>query len=118
MPIGGIYRIDAETGEMSLIVQGSADMAVSPTAAVFSRDGTAIFYRRYDIGERRSSLLARDLETGREEELAELAHLSPATQALSVSPDGRWLAWLASGEVRGDIVTWTALRVVPIPRPT
>jgi dipeptidyl aminopeptidase/acylaminoacyl peptidase len=77
----GIYRVDVQTGEATLIVLGG-------NQPVWSRDGASIYYRR---GNRQSDsivFVARDLKTGAERELLRRPELGP----LTLSPDGRYVA--------------------------
>lgn len=75
---GGLYRIDAQTGDVSPIVQSGSlrhawDCAWSP-------DGRTVYY---EFGK---GIKARDLATGQERDIrAEGRHFAP-------SPDGRFLA--------------------------
>jgi Tol biopolymer transport system component len=101
----GVYRIDAQTGEVTPIVQSPRCCIVWP---VWSHDGKVIFIRWTSdrIGEP-LSIVARDLETGREKELYRV--VSPVTVShLAASPDGQWLAFVWSGTEKG-----TTLKVMP-----
>ncbi len=99
----GIYRVDAQTGETTPIVQTESGIATFPS---WSPDGKAIFYHSFD--RKLHQLLRRDLETGRESEVYRLA--SPAyVRGQAVSPDGR--RWAFS---RGDPATRSmVLMLVP-----
>ena len=84
----GVHRIDAETGEATLIVaSGKGGFSYGPQ---LSLDGKTLFY-----GSRMSdavvALVARDLESGAEREVIRRQSINPA----SVSPDGRTLAFIA-----------------------
>jgi Tol biopolymer transport system component len=102
----GVYRIDAQTGEVTPIVQAPGCCIEWP---VWAHDGKVIFTRLTSgrIGEPQS-IVARDLESGREEELYRV--VSPVSVShLAVSPDGQWLAFVWSGTEKGP----TALKVMP-----
>ena len=91
----GIYRIDVQTGAILPIVKGQVDHAV------WSSDGKKIFY----VNE--NAILVRDLETNEEKQLfMPVEKASPAN--LSISPDGRQLAFSLSGTV-----SFTSLMVMP-----
>jgi Tol biopolymer transport system component len=91
----GIYRIDVQTGVILPIVQGQVDHAV------WSSDGGKIFY----VNER--AILERDLETNEEKRLFMAAEQSIPIN-LSITPDGRQLAFSLSGTV-----PVTSLMVMP-----
>ncbi len=92
----GIYRIDVQTGAILPIVKGQG------THAVWSSDGKKIFY----VSE--NAILVRDLETNEEKQLfMPVEKASPAN--LSISPDGKQLAFSFSGTV-----PFTSLMVMPV----
>jgi Tol biopolymer transport system component len=91
----GIYRIDVQTGAILPVVKGQA------YHAVWSSDGKMIFY----ISEQ--AILVRDLETNEEKQLFRSeGQIRPAH--LSITPDGRQLAFSLSGTV-----PVTSLMVMP-----
>lgn len=106
----GIYRIDAQTGKITPIVQVTHACCVE--WPVWSPDGNVIF-ARWTIdgtgGARR--IVARDLETGWEKELY---HSVPTAKVsnLAVSPDGQWLAFIWR-DWRDRKVEKTLLKVMP-----
>ena len=135
--VQAFYRIDAQTGEITPIVIRSLELpSNNPEVTqggmewpVWSSDGKAIFYRRWDNppnGDQ--SLVVRDLETGRERELYR-GNLRPAGENepstvpaqptemansgywgasnLAMSPDGQQLAFVWSTP------TSRALKVIP-----
>lgn len=79
----GIYRIDAQTGDVSPLVQ----LEPSPVRgrSAWSSDGKLIFYTSIKDGN--DVVLMRNLESGEEKEL-----YRGGLNNLSVSPDGQWLA--------------------------
>ncbi len=87
----GLYRIDAETGTVTPIMQAKnicpPDCVEWP---VWSPDGTVIFVR-WNRGFR--SIVARELESGREKELYRAAS-SMRVSRLAVSPDGQRVAFV------------------------
>jgi Tol biopolymer transport system component len=82
----GIYRIDVQTGVILPIVKGQVNHAV------WSSDGEKIFY----VNER--AILVRDLETNEEKQLFRAAEQSIPIN-LSITPDGRQLAFYLSGAI-------------------
>lgn len=75
----GLYRIDAQTGDVSPVVQ-SGGMGVVWQSA-WSPDGRTIYYT---MG---AGIIARDLGTGQERQIQ-----SGASKHFALSPDGRFLA--------------------------
>ena len=131
----GIFRIDAHTGEVTPILSPSLGLpSNNPEVTqgdniwpVWSSDGKAIFYRRWDTPNEQS-LVVRDLETGRERELyrgtprpageneqstvpaqpLQMANVGyVGASNLAVSPDGQRLAFVWSTP------TSRALKVIP-----
>jgi Tol biopolymer transport system component len=100
------YRVDTETGDHSLVRApgpGPARSEVSP-------DGRTFFFWTGGEPKLRGGLVARDIETGQEREIARVPYLDGRgfTRAV-VSPNGRFVAFGAP--VEGG--QWTALRLVP-----
>ena len=106
----GIHRMDAHTGEVTLLVDtpggcpGSGDCIEWP---VWASDGRAIFTRRGSQGLPRR-IVARELESGQEEELYR-ANPPAAVSQLTVSADGRRLAFVWSELPAGT----SALKAMP-----
>ncbi|MHC4555795.1 MAG: hypothetical protein ACYS80_00670, partial [Planctomycetota bacterium] len=86
---GGIYQIDAQTGDVTPIVLSDVYGEVSFRSCEWSRDGKSIFYGRANE-DNIYQILVRDLETGTEKELYRSS--SEFCFDISVSPDGKWLA--------------------------
>ncbi|MEK7403892.1 MAG: hypothetical protein AAB225_02170, partial [Acidobacteriota bacterium] len=82
----GLFRMDAQTGEVTPIVQSSdpkaffAELACSP-------DARKVFYRLRDWTAEPSRLMVRNLANGQEQELL------PSVYRFALSPDGRRLAF-------------------------
>jgi len=75
---GGLYRIDARTGDVSPVVQSGGTRF--PWESAWSPDGRTIYY---EMG---AGIVARDLATGQERGIrSDARHFAP-------SPDGRFLA--------------------------
>jgi Tol biopolymer transport system component len=90
----GIYRIDAQTGEITRLV------LVDTNLAAWSSHGKAIFYPRRDRAAGITRIMKRDLEAGWEKELlvwesrqGEIAYV----RGLAASPDGQHLAFCGPG---------------------
>jgi Tol biopolymer transport system component len=75
---GGLYRIDAQTGDVSPIVQSGG--RTFPWDSAWSPDGRTIYY---EMG---AGIMARDLGTGQERQIRSHA------RRFALSPDGRFLA--------------------------
>lgn len=103
---GAIYQIDAETGEVRLIVQSeygeSSEIIGLPE---WSLDGKAIYFGRTDRKAKLCRIMVRDLDTGKEKELHRL--VEGLSTRLSLSPGGRWLACINREAKR-------VLKVIPI----
>ena len=101
----GIYRIDAQSGDAAPLVR--SDAADSQLAArALSPDGRVLYLTR-GVRTHEQVLLAHDLASGKEREIARRMGWG---RAFSVSPDGRFLAVLAR-----DITTRsTALQLIHV----
>jgi Tol biopolymer transport system component len=98
----GIYRIDAQSGDVTPIVIGDADVRLAQPA--WLPDGKSIVFRRNEPSGVR--VVLRDVASGHERVLVE----HPALAGLSVSPDGHHLAYIAQDRAaRTSIVTIMAL---------
>lgn len=98
---GGIYRIDAQTGEViPLIEKEGEEYNHSP---ILSHDGKSLSYIREYDPEELYQILVQDLETGEEMELYRTPPFDNSTIALS--PDGQWLALLMRVEDQVKVVT-------------
>jgi Tol biopolymer transport system component len=75
---GGLYRIDAQTGDVSPVVQSGGRRF--PWECAWSPDGRTIYY---EFGQ---GIVARDLGTGQER------RIHPDARHFAPSPDGRFLA--------------------------
>ncbi len=75
---GGLYRIDAQTGDVSPVVQSGGRRF--PWESAWSPDGRTVYY---EMG---AGIVARDLGTGQERQIRSDA------RHFALSPDGRFLA--------------------------
>jgi len=104
----GLYRIDAQTGEVTALAQAEPyprGCALCMEWPVWTPDGKAIYWR-HNITPR--SIVVRDLATGGEKELYRTVS-SAAASHLALSPDGQRLAFLWWNSETGE----TALKVMP-----
>ncbi len=104
---GGFYRISAQTGEISPIVQPETacppDCLEWPT---WAPDGKLLFSRWFNDGQ---AVIARDLETLQETEVFRVVtptYIAP----LAVSPDGQQFAFVWRDVENGT----SALKTMPI----
>ena len=86
----GIYRIDVQTGDILPIVNGQANQAA------WSSNGKMIFYVR-ELANKAFRILVRDFETNEEKELYQAAEQMRISH-LTISPDGKQLAFSLSGK--------------------
>ncbi len=85
----GVYRIDAQTGEVTRILQTNPGSELLPNPTWFP-DGKRLLYRNGESSTKSENVLMRDLETGRETALYQAA--SGEIGDIALSPDGRQLA--------------------------
>ena len=98
-----ISRIDAGTGKrMDLVQSESAMLGV----AQLSRDGRTLLYVLHHPDSKKSSLMSRNMESGREKELFSMENANNALSLnFALSPDGRRLA-LAAWEIKFSPMTF------------
>lgn len=94
----GLYRIDAANGETELLVRGDREDLMMNYPA-WAPDGKRIYYRTY--GDENRKLYSYSLADGSVDAVAG----DFGGDRFSLSPDGRWIASVNSGEdgVTGDI---------------
>jgi beta-lactamase regulating signal transducer with metallopeptidase domain/Tol biopolymer transport system component len=98
-----VYRIDSSTGERVDLVQNES--AVLGVAQLF-RDGKTLLYVLHHPDSKKSSLMSRDMESGREKELFSMENAAMAQSLnFALSPDGRQLA-LAAWEIKRSPMTF------------
>jgi len=103
----GIYRIDAQTGEVTVLVQEEGNNYRFP---MLSPDGKTLYYLRINFPKGTWSIRARDLQSGGENEILSVS--SPKGIAnLGLSPDGQQLAFVVGDRTRPQAAP---LKVMPI----
>lgn len=102
----GLYQIDAQTGEVTPIVRSEpGTRAVLPAV---SPDGKTIFYLREELATETSTIVARDVESGRGKVVYRAAK-PDLVNNFAVSPDGQRLAFALFERTAGS----EALKVLP-----
>jgi Tol biopolymer transport system component len=93
----GIYRIDAQTGEATLLIpKKEKESSGALWSPVISHDGKLLFYIHENRSDKYYPVVVRDLETGKEEEL--LRNPPYDNNTIALSPDGQQLALLLREE--------------------
>lgn len=106
-----VSRINASTGERVDLVQSESAML---GVAQISRDGRTLLYVLHHPDSKKSSLMSRDIESGREKEFFSMENASNAQSLnFALSPDGRQLA-LAIWEIKFSPMTFI-LRILTMP---
>jgi Tol biopolymer transport system component len=99
----GIYRVDVQSGRFSPVLR------VDPPPRLFAHEvspvGNTLIYGRQERPKGPHQILSRDLTTG-EEKLLYAGDPDPRPLSISLSPDGRWLAFMNMSKER-------VLRVMP-----
>lgn len=104
----GLYRIDTQTGEVSpILLSESGTTALMPTV---SPDGNSILFLREGFADKSSSIVMREIETGREKELYRALRPSFISNFV-LSPDGETLAFRWANQ---DYDVLDILKVVPL----
>jgi Tol biopolymer transport system component len=94
---GGIYKIDAQTGEATLLTpKKEKESSGALWSPVMSHDGKLLFYIHETKSAEYYPIVVRDLETGKEEEL--FRNPPHDNNILALSPDGQRLALLLREE--------------------
>ena len=89
----GIYRIDVQSGKMTEFLKSDGKKYLH--GARVTPDGKTLIYGQDDSTERAYKFLARDIQSGRERELA---RTSFDNNTAALSPDGRFLAMILRPE--------------------
>ncbi len=105
----GLYRVDAQTGEVTPILRWDMDSEISDPAWFPGGKRLLYTYKHDESGTTTETILMRDLETSREKELFRSA---PGLKIddIALSPDGRQVALtLLEKETRSSV-----LKVLPV----
>ncbi len=86
----GFYRVDANTGEISVVVQNENPAREHANSPEWSGDGKGLFYLHYDMTNSLCPLVYQNLETGQTKKIHQLDLRK--TPLFSISPDKKWLA--------------------------
>ena len=86
----GLHRVDLHNGVTSPVVIANPGQGVGQFYSL-APDGRTLYYRRRDDPARSSYIAAHDLKSGVSKKFLDV----PPGRALSVSPDGKWLAYTA-----------------------
>jgi Tol biopolymer transport system component len=108
----GVFRIDAQTGEVNLIVREEPDshLTAPVNAPMWSPDGRAIFYVHANLRTKITRLLRRDLESGQEREIVRSTDTAfPGLAGWTISPDGRQVVFQTMDPPKKS----TLLNIVP-----
>lgn len=99
----GLYRIDAQTGDITRIVRGEPGTS-NISRWAWSPDGEAIFFHRIDRSSKVQTIVRRELETGKEQ-IIDSSAMMPRIRDLTLSPDGRQLALIRYDSKPGMSIT-------------
>lgn len=86
----GFYRVDANTGEISVTLQNEQPWKGHANSPEFTDDGKEILYLNYDMINSACPIVYRNLETGQTKTIHKLDIKN--TPLFKVSPDKKWLA--------------------------
>ena len=100
---GGIFRIDAQDGDVSPVVLMQPGEQLQ--FGNWSPDGKKIYYRRGFSGTNDPAFVERDLASGAEREI-----YRRRMGALNLSPDGRWIAT----PIQDQSAKTSALIIIPV----
>jgi Tol biopolymer transport system component len=86
----GFYRVDANTGEISVVMQSEKPWMEHANSPEWSGDGKGLFYLHYDMVNSVCPLVYQNLETGQTKKIHQLD--LKKTPLFTISPDKKWLA--------------------------
>lgn len=105
--LGGIFRIDAQTGDASILFKPTPQLSFEHTEEL--AQGNIFVVHQSEGGKKTHQLVVHNLKSGQERVLFQVAE--PAgIGGFAVSPDGRQVAFTTGGEPGGV----SDLRVVPM----
>jgi Tol biopolymer transport system component len=103
----GLFRIDVQTGDFVAVPRPPGHFGYLPAA---SRDGKTIVYQGEIKELKKYCVLLRDLETGKNKELYCFTDPAHFASRLTLSPDGRQLAFVMAEDSKGRA---TVIKVMP-----
>jgi len=103
----GIYRVDAQTGEVKVLVQEEGNNYRFP---MLSPDGKTLSYLRINFPKGTWSIRARDLQSNGENEIFSVSPPNGIAN-MGLSPDGQQLAFVVGDRTKPQVAP---LRVMPI----
>jgi Tol biopolymer transport system component len=86
----GFYKVDANTGEVSVVMQSEQPWMEHANSPEWSGDGKSLFYLDYDIIHSACPLMVQNIETGQTKTIHQLD--LKITPLFTISPDKKWLA--------------------------
>ncbi len=89
----GLFRIDSQTGGLTLLSQSEPDSLIKVFAV--APDGKSVFYASFQAKKKLGIIIKRDLATGQEKEVYRKA-APPDIGSPAVSPDSRYLSFSTS----------------------
>ena len=89
----GLFRIDPQTGGLTLLSQSEPDSIIKVFAV--SPDGKSVFYASVQWRKKVALIIKRDLTTGQEKEIYR-KEIPPDIGNMTVSPDARYLSFSSS----------------------
>jgi len=98
----GIYKVDVQTGMLTPILMYKPQDKKNAWFMESSRDGKSFFYQHQDLEKSLCRIFVRSFEDGTEKELYRLSHLLGISWSLS--PDGKWLAFVSRKKKRALII--------------
>ncbi|HEX4950603.1 MAG TPA: hypothetical protein VFZ34_28315, partial [Blastocatellia bacterium] len=87
----GLYRVDVKTGETTAI--SLREMNANHQQATWAVDGKAILFQQSDFTNKRTRLIAKDIDSGEEREIYSVNQIWGASH-LAPSPDGEQIAFI------------------------
>ncbi len=101
--LSGIYRIDVQTGEVKPVLLPNPSKKEEYSFSEWAIDGKSFFFIQGEKGKSNDLICQYDFET---EKIKKIHQTSHAHANISLSPDGKWLAFLGR-EVERE------LRIIP-----
>lgn len=102
----GLYQMDVKSGDVTPLVQDREGEYIQ--GQVWSPDGKVVFYLRQESSTKKSSIVAREVETGQEREIC-TASANSGIENFAVSADSQWVVfWYYDGKTQV-----MSLKVIP-----